>query len=129
MIRLVEGDRFPVGELDGERSERVKCHRFDPDRSGLHVQSRYRHPIARMGEGVGNLAFNPISALVGATLAEICRFPPTRALAAKVMGEAAEVAERLGLHLRVSIDQRIDGQRGSGTTRLRCFRILRPVAC
>ena len=57
----------------------------------------------------GNLAFNPISALTGGTLAEICRFAPTRALAAQMMAEAATVAERLGLHLRLSIDQRIDG--------------------
>ncbi len=57
----------------------------------------------------GNLAMNPISALTGATLVEICRFPPTRNLAAQMMHEAAEVAERLGLPLRLSVEQRLDG--------------------
>ena len=40
---------------------------------------------------------------------EICGYPPSRALAALMMHEAAEVAERLGLHLRLSVEQRIDG--------------------
>ncbi len=109
VIRLIEGDRFPVGELDGKRSTRAteiaqalttagfKSRVLTDIRSHLWVKAW------------GNLAFNPISALTRATLAEICRFPLTRTLAAEMMGEAAEVAERLGLHLRVSIEQRIEG--------------------
>jgi 2-dehydropantoate 2-reductase len=109
VIRLIEGDRFPVGELDGERSTRVveiaralttagfKSRVLTDIRSHLWVKAW------------GNLAFNPISALTRATLAEICRFPPTRALAAEMMAEASEVAEKLGLHLRLSIEQRIEG--------------------
>jgi len=42
-------------------------------------------------------------------LAEICRAPGTRALAATMMAESAAVAEKLGLRLRVSIEQRIEG--------------------
>jgi 2-dehydropantoate 2-reductase len=109
VFRLVEGDRFPVGELDGTKSARVaeiarvltaagfKSRVVTDIRSHLWVKAW------------GNLAMNPISALTGATLAEICRFPPTRGLAAQMMAEASEVAEKLGLHLRLSIDQRIDG--------------------
>jgi 2-dehydropantoate 2-reductase len=109
VFRLVEGDRFPVGELDGTKSARVaevarvltdagfKSRVLTDIRSHLWVKAW------------GNLAMNPISALTGATLAEICRFPSTRALAAQMMAEASEVAEKLGLHLRLSIEQRIDG--------------------
>jgi len=43
-----------------------------------------------------NQTFNPISALTHSTLADICRFPIRRALAASVMREEQEVAERLG---------------------------------
>ena len=57
----------------------------------------------------GNLAFNPISALTRATLAEICGDPATRALAAQVMQEAADIADTIGLRLRISIEQRIEG--------------------
>jgi 2-dehydropantoate 2-reductase len=73
---------------------------------------------------------NPISALTGATLAEICRFPPTRALAAEMMAEAAAVAEKLGLHLRLSIEQRIEGAEKVGdhkTSMLQDVEARRPL--
>jgi 2-dehydropantoate 2-reductase len=109
VIRLIEGDRLPVGELDGERSPRVghvadiltsagfKSRVLTDIRSHLWVKAW------------GNLALNPISALTGATLGEICRFPATRSLAATMMLEASAVAEKLGLHLRLSVEQRIEG--------------------
>ena len=114
VVRLVEGDRFPVGELDGRRSERAteiaqvftaagfKSRLLTEIRSHLWVKAW------------GNLAFNPISALTGATLVEICRFPPTRALAAQMMTEASEVAAKLGLTVRLSVKQRIDGAESVG---------------
>jgi 2-dehydropantoate 2-reductase len=58
---------------------------------------------------MGNAAFNPISALTRATLAAICADPATRSLAATVMQEAADIADKLGLRLRLSIEQRIQG--------------------
>jgi ketopantoate reductase len=57
----------------------------------------------------GNLSFNPISALSHATLAEICQFPETRQLAATMMEEAQNIAKKLGVTFRVSIDKRIAG--------------------
>ncbi len=109
VIRLIEGDRFPVGELDGQRSTRVS--EIADALTNAGFKSRVLTDIRShlWVKAWGNLAFNPISALTGATLAEICRFPPTRALAAEMMAEAAIVAEKLGLHLRLSIEQRIDG--------------------
>jgi 2-dehydropantoate 2-reductase len=109
VIRLVEGDRFPVGELDGERSTRVT--EIAQALTGAGFKSRVLTDIRShlWVKAWGNLAFNPISALTGATLAEICGFPPTRGLAAEMMAEASVVAEKLGLHLRLSIEQRIDG--------------------
>jgi 2-dehydropantoate 2-reductase len=109
VIRLIEGDRVPVGELDGSRSARVtevaqmlgaagfKSRVLTDIRSHLWVKAW------------GNLAFNPISALTGSTLSEICRFPPTRSLAASMMLEASDVAEKLGVQLRLSVEQRIEG--------------------
>ena len=52
----------------------------------------------------GNLTFNPISALTHSTLVDICQFPLTRGLAATMMTEAQQVAERLGAHFRVSME-------------------------
>jgi 2-dehydropantoate 2-reductase len=109
VIRLVEGDRFPVGELDGERTERVTA--IAEALNGAGFKSRVLTDIRShlWVKAWGNLAMNPISALTGATLVEICRHQSTRLLAAQMMEEAAAVAEKLGLRLRLSIEQRIDG--------------------
>jgi 2-dehydropantoate 2-reductase len=62
----------------------------------------------------GNLSFNPISALTHATLEDICRFPPTRALAASMMAEAQAVAEALGVRFKISLEQRLAGAEAVG---------------
>ena len=109
VIRLIEGDRVPVGELDGARSARVA------EVAGMLTSAGFKSRVLTdirshlWIKAWGNLALNPISALTGATLGEICRFPPTRSLAATMMLEASDVADKLGLHLRLSVDQRIDG--------------------
>jgi len=109
VIRLVEGDRFPVGELDGRRSERAATIAAAFTAAGFTSRVLTDIRAHLWVKAWGNLAMNPISALTGATLAEICRWPATRALAARMMQEAADVAAALGLRLRVSIEQRIDG--------------------
>jgi 2-dehydropantoate 2-reductase len=58
---------------------------------------------------LGNAAFNPISALTGATLVQMARDPETSALVRNIMGEVEAVANKLGMELPVSIDQRIAG--------------------
>jgi 2-dehydropantoate 2-reductase len=109
VVRLVEGDKFPVGELDGSRSSRVTeiAHALTSAGFKSRVLTDIRQHL--WTKAWGNLAMNPISALTGTTLAEICRHPAARALAAQMMLESAEVAKRLGLHLRLSVEQRIDG--------------------
>src|SRR5262249_35616906 len=62
----------------------------------------------------GNLCFNPISALTHATLEDICRFPPTRELAARMMAEAQAIGEKLDARFRVSLEKRIAGAEGVG---------------
>ncbi len=109
VIRHVEGSRFPLAELDGAKTDRVKAI------SELFVRVGFRSPVlsdirAQIWlKAWGNLSFNPISALTRATLAEICRFPATRNLAAVMMGEAQEIAEKLGVRFRHTIEQRIAG--------------------
>jgi 2-dehydropantoate 2-reductase len=57
----------------------------------------------------GNLTFNPISALTHSTLVDICQFAPTRELAAAMMREAEQVANKLGIGFRVTLEKRIAG--------------------
>src|SRR5579872_3334254 len=109
VIQHIEGDRFPVGELDGSMSERVRMVSQCMTRAGFQspVLDDIRAEIWL--KLWGNLAFNPISALTRATLAQICQYPPTRQLAAVMMAEAQAVAGKLGISFRLPIERRIAG--------------------
>jgi 2-dehydropantoate 2-reductase len=109
VIKHVEGNRFPVGEPDGTSSVRVG--RVAQCFIGGGLQAPVLGDIrAEIWLKLwGNLTFNPISALSRATLAGICQYPPSRAVAAAMMSEAQTVANKLGITFRVSIDKRING--------------------
>jgi len=62
----------------------------------------------------GNVCFNPISALTGATLDVICSDPATRALSKTIMLETRAIAERFGVEFRVDVERRIEGARKVG---------------
>lgn len=114
VIRHVEGDRFPVGELDGSTTERVQRLHDLFLASGL--RSRVLEDIRSeiWLKAWGNLSFNPISALTHATLVDICQFPETRELAATMMAEAQQIAEKLGVTFRHTIEKRIAGAESVG---------------
>ena len=114
VIQHVEGNRFPVGELDGSESDRVN------QVSTLFTEAGFK---ARVLTDIrseiwlklwGNLTFNPISAVTHATLVDICQFPLKRALAAAMMTEAQTIGERLGAGFRVPMERRIAGAESVG---------------
>jgi len=57
---------------------------------------------------IGNVAFNPATALTGATLGELALAPQAVGLARAVMQECAAVGEALGIALPVSIERRLE---------------------
>jgi 2-dehydropantoate 2-reductase len=109
VIRHIEGNRISLGEPDGTRSERLRKIAETWIAAGLRcpLTTRLRHEI--WVKILGNLAFNPISALTRATLAEMIRDPEVNAVARAIMAEAECVAAKLGMELPVSIDQRLAG--------------------
>ncbi|HEX2914902.1 MAG TPA: 2-dehydropantoate 2-reductase [Chloroflexia bacterium] len=109
VVRHIEGDRFTLGELDGSKSERIRALAAVLNKAGFKapVRSNIRSEI--WIKLWGNLAFNPISALTRATLVDICRYPLTRELARRMMSEAQEIANKLGIEFGISLEQRIDG--------------------
>jgi 2-dehydropantoate 2-reductase len=130
IVRHIEGDRFTLGELDGARSERIQQLAQIFTRAGLKTPVRPRIRADIWVKLWGNLAFNPISALTGATLAGICRFGPSRQLVAAMMAEAQAVAERLGIEFPISIEQRIAGAEQVGehkTSMLQDIEARRPT--
>ena len=109
VVRHTEGDRFPLGELDGSISERAQRVSDAFERAGFKAPLLADIRAEIWLKLWGNLVFNPVSALTRATLEDICRFAPTREVAATMMAEAQAVAAKLGITFRVSIDKRIAG--------------------
>jgi 2-dehydropantoate 2-reductase len=109
VIKHVYGNKFPLGEPSGERTERVE------KLSSLLTGAGFDAPVLdRIRDEIwlklwGNLCFNPISALTHATLDVIASDPGTRAVARAMMTEAQAIAEKLGVKFRVDIERRING--------------------
>ncbi|NQV82844.1 MAG: 2-dehydropantoate 2-reductase [Rhodospirillales bacterium] len=115
VIRHVEGDRFPIGELDGAQTPRIQ--KLHDTLVNAGFRSRILDDIRSeiWLKAWGNLSFNPISALTHATLVEICQFRETRKLAEAMMTEAQVVAEKLGITFRHTIEKRIAGAESVGS--------------
>jgi len=109
IVAHIEGTRFAIGEPDGSKSERCRHIADAFIKAGLRcpIRTNIRHDI--WVKLMGNVAYNPISALTRATLIEIVQCAETRALAAAIMSEVDSVANKLGIEIGVSIEQRLAG--------------------
>jgi len=109
VIHHTEGNRISFGEPDGTRSERTKKIAETLIAAGFRcpVTTRFRHEI--WVKLLGNVAFNPLSALTGATLVEMVRHPDVSQVVRTLMAETEAVAARLNIELPISIDQRMAG--------------------
>ncbi|MFI5231300.1 MAG: ketopantoate reductase family protein [Gemmatimonadales bacterium] len=109
VVRVVEGKRFTLGELDGTTTPRIEAI------AARFVAAGFKAPVSDDLRAeiwlklIGNLAFNPISALTHATLQDLCRYPLTRELSVEMMTEAETIASKLGITMRASIEKRIAG--------------------
>jgi len=108
VIRHVEGTRFTIGEPDGSYSPRVRAIFRAFAAGGLRapVDPRLRDQIWL--KLVGNVAFNPITALTGATLGQLGTLPAMHDLLRALFAESAAVAARLGVTFPVSLDRRLE---------------------
>jgi 2-dehydropantoate 2-reductase len=109
VIGGIDGNRFPIGELDGSASERAQrvaeCFQRAGFKSPVLADIRAEIWLKLWG----NVSFNPISALTRATLADICQNQLSRELVAGMMRETEAVAAKLGISFRVPLEKRIAG--------------------
>ncbi len=114
VIKHVKGDRFVLGEPSGEISERAQ------GLARLLVEAGLKAPVRpRIRDEIwvklwGNLSFNPISALTGATLDVITSDPGTRAVARAMMLEAQAIGTALGVRFAIDVERRIEGAAAVG---------------
>jgi 2-dehydropantoate 2-reductase len=110
VVRHLEGTRFTIGEPNGTISDR--CKRF----SDAMIAGGLKCPVETTElrnevwvKLMGNVSFNPLSALTRATIAGICRHPPSRRLVEAMMRETLAVARAVGAEPSVSVERRLAG--------------------
>jgi 2-dehydropantoate 2-reductase len=109
VIRHMEGNKISFGEPDGSKSDRLRRLVEPLIAAGFRcpINARFRHEV--WVKLLGNVAFNPISALTGGTLEELVRHPDTSRTIREIMAETEAVAAKLGIELPISIEQRLAG--------------------
>jgi 2-dehydropantoate 2-reductase len=109
VIRHEHGGKFPIGEPTGERSPRIERLHGMLEAAGFDAPIRADIRDEIWLKLWGNLCFNPVSALTGATIDVVATDPGTRAICLSMMREAQAIGDRLGLRLRVDAERRLAG--------------------
>jgi len=130
VVQHVAGNRISLGEPNGIRSDRCRRIAEVLVASGLHcpVTTHIRQEI--WVKILGNASLNPVSALTGATLAQMVRDPGVSSVIRNIMQEVEAVSHKLGMELPVSIDQRMAGAEQVGehkTSMLQDLEAGRPI--
>lgn len=130
VIRHVEGNRITLGEPDGSKSDRLRAFAEPLSAAGFRcpISTRFRQEV--WVKLLGNVAFNPISALTGGTLAELARHPEVSRTIRDIMTETEALAARFGIELPITIEQRMAGAEKVGahkTSMLQDFEAGRPM--
>jgi 2-dehydropantoate 2-reductase len=130
VIRHIEGNKLTVGEPNGSKSDRLRVITEPLLPAGFRcpISTHFRQEV--WVKLLGNVAFNPISALTGGTLEQLARDPDVSRVIRTIMTETTAVAARLGIELPISIDQRMAGAEKVGahkTSMLQDFEVGRPM--
>ena len=117
VVRHLEGRRFSLGEPGGQRSQRVLALSRLMTAAGLKAPVRPQLRDEIWVKLWGNCSLNPVSALTGATVAQICRDPGTRVIIRDIMLEAQAVGQALGVRFPIDVERRLAGAEAVGEHR------------
>ena len=130
VVKHIDGNRISLGEPDCSRSDRIRV------LAEALIGAGFKAPITtRIREEIwvkilGNLSFNPISTLTGATLVQMVRDPDVGELVRNMMIEATAVAAKIGIEMPVTIERRMEGAAKIGehkTSMLQDLEAGRPI--
>jgi 2-dehydropantoate 2-reductase len=114
VVRHLEGTRFSIGEPSGEISKRCTA------LSEAMIAGALKCPVEKDIRNdiwiklMGNVAFNPLSALTRSTMVQMCQDPNTRRVVIQLMEETLDIAARLGATPDISIEKRLRGAENVG---------------
>ena len=110
--------RFPIGEPDGSRSERIVRLAQAMNDAGLNAAISEDVRADIWAKIISSLCWNPLAVLTGATLDAMCHDAGVLQLVRRLMREAEEIAEALGVKKwPLSLEQRIEAAQNSGAHR------------
>jgi len=107
VVQLGYGERLSLGEPDGSKSDRIQALSSALINAGVKAPIR---PNIRNEIWVklwGNLSFNPVSALTGATLVDMARDAGVGSVIHTMMTEAKAVGEALDVRFPMTVEKRI----------------------
>ena len=107
VIRHIEGDRLTLGEPSGKVTDRTHKLGAALRDAGFRCRIKADPRDELWLKLLGNLCFNPISALTHATLERIATDAGTAGICRLMMQEARAIAECLGITVRMDIDRRL----------------------
>jgi 2-dehydropantoate 2-reductase len=130
VIEHTAGRRLILGEPDGGLSERAQRAAAALEQAGIEapVSRRIRDEV--WTKLIGNLAFNPVSALTGARMNHTLSDPATLALIRAILVEGMRVGEAYGARFSMSIEQRMDMAKRLGSGKVSMLQDLergRPI--
>ena len=117
VIRHSYGNRMPLGEPDGSRSDRALQLSKAMVSAGLKspVRPKIRNEIWM--KLWGNLSFNPVSVLTDTTLETLATDPDCHLLLQAMMVEGKAVGEALGAEFTIDVNARIKAAQAVGAHR------------
>jgi 2-dehydropantoate 2-reductase len=114
VIRHNAGNRVSLGEPDGKKTERIQAISAALTKAGFKAPVTTRIHTEIWVKILGNIAFNPLSALTRATIVQMTSDPGMRALVRTLMGEVETLTGKLKIEMPISIDKRIAGAEKMG---------------
>lgn len=117
VVRHTEGNKLVLGEPDGSSSDRARALATAFRDAGFKAPVRPRVRDEIWMKLWGNLAFNPLSALTGATLDVLATNEDTRTIAKSMMDEGRAVGEAFGARFSISVERRLAGVANVGSHR------------
>lgn len=116
-VRQTSTGRLLLGPVQGPADDAARAAALLSE-AGLEA-----HAVPDIGREIwiklaGNVAFNPISALTGATMSEICASDDLLAVVRRAIGECMAVGAHCGIDFPMTVDERIAAARRIGGSKL-----------
>jgi 2-dehydropantoate 2-reductase len=117
-IHWTGGKRLILGELDGNLSTRLNTVCDALDAAGFATERVANIRTAVWTKLIGNVSFNPVAALTGYLMNEICADEAVLNVIRPMMAEAMAVAAAVGVPIEMSIEARIGLARQLGAAKI-----------